>query len=147
MKRNHLLVRCVAVLCAGALSASAEQPAGEKPAEESSEAVRTKKQDRGPNVFRAFRKGGRGLTNIASSPLEIPNQMVREARRHDTFGGAIGGYITGIPVGCGWMFYRLGTGLFDLLTFPAPLPTYEKSYIQPEYLFPLEPRPLDYEEN
>ena len=93
----------------------------------------------GINVFKAMRKGGRGITNIASSPLEIPNQMVREAKRHNTFTGQVGGYLTGIPVGCGWMLYRCGTGLFDLLTFPFPIPTYDKSYIKPEYLFPTEP--------
>jgi putative exosortase-associated protein (TIGR04073 family) len=93
----------------------------------------------GINVFKAMRKGGRGITNIATSPLEIPNQMVREAKRHNTFTGQVGGYLTGIPVGCGWMLYRCGTGLFDLVTFAFPIPTYDKSYIQPEFLFPTEP--------
>jgi putative exosortase-associated protein (TIGR04073 family) len=79
------------------------------------------------------------LTNIALSPFEIPNQMIKEAKRHDTVGGAVAGYVTGIPVGCGWMLYRLGVGVFDFVTGPIPIPTYEKSYIQPEYLFPQDP--------
>jgi hypothetical protein len=65
--------------------------------------------------------------------------MVKEAKRHDTVGGAIGGYLTGIPTGCGWMLYRCGAGVWDFLTQPFPMPTYEKSVIQPEYLFPLNP--------
>jgi len=96
-------------------------------------------ESEGFNIFKMFRKGGRGLTNIATSPCEIPNQMVREAKRHNSVGGQIAGYFSGIPIGCGWMIYRLGTGLFDFVTQPAPLPTYEKSYIEPEYLFTIDP--------
>jgi putative exosortase-associated protein (TIGR04073 family) len=100
-------------------------------------ATQTKRE--GFNIFKSFRKGGRGLTNIALSPFEIPNQMVKEAKRHDTIGGATAGYFAGIPIGCGWMVYRLGVGVFDFVTGPIPTPTYEKSYIEPEYLFPQDP--------
>ncbi len=93
----------------------------------------------GFNVFKAFRKGGRGLANITTSPFEVPNQMVKEAKRHDTVGGAISGYFAGIPIGCGWMVYRLGVGVFDFVTGPVPIPTYEKTYIQPTDLFPQDP--------
>jgi len=93
----------------------------------------------GFNVFKMFRKSGRGLTNIASSPLEIPNQMVRESKRHKTFCGAVAGYVTGIPFGCGMMLYRCGAGLVDFVTAPVPMPTYERSFIEPEYLFPQDP--------
>lgn len=111
--------------------ASAEEKA--TPAKSSSQ------QREGVNLFKALRKGGRGLTNIATCPFEIPNQMIKEAKRHDTIGGALGGYFTGIPVGCGWMLYRCGVGLWDFLTGPIPTPTYDKSYIEPEFLFPQDP--------
>ncbi len=96
-------------------------------------------QHEGFNIFKAFRKGGRGLANILTCPFEIPHQMVKEAKRSDTVGGAAAGYLSGIPIGCGWMLYRLGVGVFDFVTGPIPTPTYEKSYIQPEFLLPMEP--------
>lgn len=100
-------------------------------------------QREGFNIFKGFRKGARGLCNIATCPLEIPNQMVKESKRHDTFAGAVGGYLAGVPIGCGWMLYRCGAGIWDFVTGPFPTPTYEKSVIQPEYLFPQNPYTAD----
>lgn len=128
--------------------APAAQPAKPAPAAKASSApaskpastagtTRTERDDF--NVFMAARKSGRGLCNVILSPFEIPNQMVNEAKRHDTIGGSLGGYLTGIPVGCGWMIYRLGVGLYDFITAPIPTPTYDKSYIEPPYLFPQSP--------
>jgi putative exosortase-associated protein (TIGR04073 family) len=131
---NKILTSVVvgaALACSNLANAQTPSPVESKPT--------TVQKGEGFNVFKAVRKGGRGLTNIATCPFEIPNQMVKEAKRHDTFGGALGGYVTGIPIGCGWMLYRCGTGLWDFLTGPFPTPTYEKSYIEPEFLFPQDP--------
>lgn len=135
MKNMSLILTVAAGLVLSSIASADEQPAKESTVQPV--------QGEGFNIFKAFRKGGRGLTNIAMSPLEIPNQMVKESKRHDTVGGAVAGYLTGIPVGCGWMLYRLGTGVFDFLTGPFPTPTYEKSYIEPEFLFHQEPYTQD----
>ena len=111
------------------------ESAEQKPAKEKT----TQTKSEGFNIFKAVRKSARGLTNIALCPFEIPKQMVAEAKRHDTVGGAAAGYGAGIPIGCGWMLYRLGIGIFDFVTGPIPIPTYEKSYIEPELLFPHDP--------
>src|SRR5262245_20362385 len=116
MKKTLWSFVLVGALILSNLSFAEEKPASAKPAATERE---------GFNVFKAMRKGGRGLCNIATSPFEIPNQMVKEAKRHNSVGGAVAGYLTGIPVGCGWMLYRCGTGIWDFLSSPVPTPTYE----------------------
>jgi putative exosortase-associated protein (TIGR04073 family) len=85
-----------------------------------------------PFVHKPFKKLGRGIANTVSSPLELPNQMLLQAKEGETWWEQFGGYCSGIFIGTGWTAWRLCAGAFDIATFPFP--NYEYSLIQPEYL-------------
>lgn len=72
---------------------------------------------------RASRKLGRGLTNVVSAPLEIPNQMVDMAAEGDNNMEYAAGYVGGLFVGAGYTVGRLLSGSFDLITTPISYPT------------------------
>ncbi|MEE8509089.1 MAG: exosortase system-associated protein, TIGR04073 family [Myxococcota bacterium] len=76
-------------------------------------------------------KLGRGLANIVRSPVEIPVNSYKEARganlAGDNTGGQILGYFAGTITGVGFMIARIGSGVFDIATFPIPT----KSLMQP----------------
>lgn len=66
----------------------------------------------------------RGLENIGASPLEIPVNMYKQARRAEDSGanasGVDVGYFTGLCVGIGFTVARIGVGIADVITFPVP---------------------------
>jgi putative exosortase-associated protein (TIGR04073 family) len=89
-----------------------------------------------PWIYRPFKKLGRGVTNLVTSPLEIPNQMYVVSRKEydedaQTW-AVVGGYIAGFFSGCGYAGWRMGAGAYDLVTFPFP--SYEYSLIDPEFI-------------
>ena len=87
-----------------------------------------------PPIYQPFKKLSRGLVNIVTAPLEVPNQMYWEAGRgKDNPGRIISGYVEGVFIGTGWTIGRFLAGSYDIITFP--IPPYKKSLIQPEYLF------------
>ncbi len=69
-------------------------------------------------------KLGRGFQNLAAAPVEIPVNMFKEAEgaklAGDNVGGVLVGYFAGTFTGIGYMFARVGVGLFDVFTFPWP---------------------------
>ena len=69
-------------------------------------------------VHYRLHKFSRGVVNVASSPFEIPNQMIRRAKEQDTFCGQMAGYVTGVFTGVGWGVWRLSSGAVDIVTFP-----------------------------
>ena len=88
-----------------------------------------------PSFSKPLMKLGRGMINIVSSPLELPNQMyLLSSYAHDnskygieTASAAIEGFLIGVV----YSFWRLGAGTYDLVTFP--LPKYETTIITPTY--------------
>jgi len=87
-----------------------------------------------PSIYLPFKKLSRGVVNLVTAPLEVPNQMYWQAKRaKDDTGRIIAGYVEGIFIGTGWAILRFLAGSYDIITFP--LPPYKKSLIQPEYLF------------
>ena len=87
-----------------------------------------------PPIYQPFKKLSRGVVNVVTAPLEVPNQMYWQAQRgKDDPGRIIAGYVEGIFIGTGWTMARFLAGTYDIITFP--IPPYEKSLIQPEYLF------------
>jgi putative exosortase-associated protein (TIGR04073 family) len=87
-----------------------------------------------PPIYQPFKKLSRGLVNVVTAPLEVPNQMYWQAEREkDDAGRAIAGYIEGVFIGTGWTIARFLAGSYDIITFP--IPPYKKSLIQPEYIF------------
>jgi len=85
---------------------------------------------------RPFERFGRGLTNIITSPLELPAQMYNRAayqQEHDSNPFAVlGGFFEGIPMGVVYFGWRLGAGCFDVITFPFQ--RFDESIIDPEYV-------------
>lgn len=72
----------------------------------------------------------RGVTNTATSVVEIPKQsylMVRDRGRI--------GYVVGPLKGIGMAFYRLLTGVTETVFFAVPQPGYYDSMIQPEFVW------------
>lgn len=67
---------------------------------------------------RAPRKLGRGLTNIFSAPLEIPNQAVDLAAETDDPAEQAAGYLGGIFVGFAYGTGRIVSGMYDIVTSP-----------------------------
>ena len=89
----------------------------------------------GPSIPKPFMKFGRGCVNIVSSPLEIPNQMyllADNADKNSKYGlRTAAAAIEGLFMGVGYTFWRLGAGVYDLITFPVP--NYEYCLITPPY--------------
>ena len=88
-----------------------------------------------PFFSKPFMKFGRGMVNIISSPLELPNQMYllsNHAHENSKYGvETASAAIEGVFTGTVYTFWRLGAGTYDLLTFP--LPKYEFCLITPTY--------------
>ena len=80
-------------------------------------------------------KFGRGCVNTVSSPLEIPNQMyllADHADKNSKYGlRTAAAAIEGLFMGLGYTFWRLGAGVYDIITFPVP--KYEYCLITPPY--------------
>lgn len=89
-----------------------------------------------PWIYRPFKKLGRGITNLVTSPLEIPNQMYVVSRKEYEEGtqtwAVVGGYIAGFFSGFGYAGWRMAAGVYDVLTFAFP--SYEYSLIEPEFI-------------
>jgi putative exosortase-associated protein (TIGR04073 family) len=85
---------------------------------------------------RPFERFGRGLTNIITSPLELPAQIYNRAayqqERYSNPFATIGGFLEGIPMGIIYFGWRLGAGCYDFATFPFE--RFDESIIDPEYV-------------
>ena len=57
-----------------------------------------------------------GFTNLISSPLEIPKNIINTMNKSNFFYGVVGGFFKGLVNTAG----RIGCGIADLLTFPLP---------------------------
>lgn len=88
-----------------------------------------------PKGHNALRKLGRGLANIAFGLVEVPNQVTKTTSEHG--GGA--GITYGLGKGLLRWVGRTLVGVYEVATFPAPLPKGYKPLMKPE--FPIE----DYE--
>jgi len=72
----------------------------------------------------------RGVTNVATSVVEVPKQsylMVRDRGRI--------GYVVGPLKGLGMAFYRLLSGVTETVFFAVPQPGYYDPMIYPEYVW------------
>ena len=91
--------------------------------------------DEAPQGQNALRKFGRGLANVLFGIVEVPNQITKVTSEQG--GGA--GATYGVGKGIYRWFGREFTGLYDIVTFPVPVPKGYKPIMHPE--FPVE----DYE--
>ncbi len=69
-------------------------------------------------VARAFDKFGRGLENTILGVFEIPKQTVKRAVDTDSSSS----YISGFFLGIGYFVLRELAGVYEIVTFPIPVP-------------------------
>jgi putative exosortase-associated protein (TIGR04073 family) len=74
-------------------------------------------------------KFGRGLSNVALGVMEIPAQIMYEDRRNGPFYAASIGFARGI----GYFVTRELVGVYEVVTFPAPIPRGYRAILRPEY--------------
>lgn len=74
-------------------------------------------------------KFGRGLSNIALGIFEIPGKMIDEHRRR----GPLWALSLGFAKGVGGFVTRELVGVYEVVTFPAPVPRGYREILSPEY--------------
>ncbi len=80
----------------------------------------------------AWVKLGRGLVNIVSCPWEIVYQMIEMEKSERRPIAAVGGFFKGLA----YMPVRLLAGVYEVVTFPIPIPPGYRSVIHPEIVVP-----------
>ena len=79
----------------------------------------------------AFTKLGRGAANTLTGWVELPKNVYDTSVENNTFAGMT----LGLAKGAGMALVRTGSGIFELATFPFPLPEEYKPILEPEYVF------------
>jgi putative exosortase-associated protein (TIGR04073 family) len=79
--------------------------------------------------YTAWRKAGRGFTSLTTGWLEVPGRMMDEQRRR----GIIPGLSVGLVKGLAALAPRHLLGLYELLTWPLPLPRGYEPLMRPEF--------------
>ncbi|HCM42289.1 MAG TPA: hypothetical protein DIS66_03115 [Candidatus Omnitrophica bacterium] len=77
-----------------------------------------------------LRKLQRGFLNIALSPMEISNELAVE--KHENHDQMPPSWMTGLVRGIGFTAGRALAGVYDIVTFPIPLPKEYGPIVQPE---------------
>ncbi len=79
----------------------------------------------------AFTKLGRGVANTLTGWVELPKNVYDTSVEDNAFAGMT----LGLAKGAGMTLVRMGSGIFELVTFPFPLPEEYKPILEPEYVF------------
>lgn len=79
----------------------------------------------------AFSKLGRGVANVLTGWVEIPKNIYSTSLEDNALAGAT----LGLAKGAGMTIVRTGAGIFEVATFPFPLPEGYKPILEPEYVF------------
>ncbi|MBM3249550.1 MAG: exosortase system-associated protein, TIGR04073 family [Candidatus Omnitrophica bacterium] len=77
-------------------------------------------------------KLGRGAANALSGALEVPICIGEEWKASNN---AVIGMSVGLFKGIFWGIARTASGLYDLVTFPFPVPKNYDSIIKPDYVW------------
>jgi len=77
-----------------------------------------------------LRKLGRGLSNTFFGFLEFPKNIVDVAEED----GALASITYGVARGFAMTFLRTGVGLYETVTFLAPVPWEYKPILEPEFM-------------
>ena len=86
----------------------------------------------GTQAKQIFHKLGRGVVNVFTGWIEIPKNMAKEWRAIDPFSGVVVGGVEGLAWGIG----RTASGLYDVVTFPLPIPDDYMPLMEPEFILP-----------
>ena len=79
----------------------------------------------------AFTKLGRGVANVLTGWVEIPKNIYDTSVKDN----ALAGVTLGLAMGAGMTIVRTGAGIYEIGTFPFPLPENYKPILEPEYVF------------
>jgi putative exosortase-associated protein (TIGR04073 family) len=74
-------------------------------------------------------KFGRGAANLTCGIMELPAQMIAEGRRR----GPLWALSLGFARGMGGFVTRELVGVYELVTFPAPVPRGYRAILDPAY--------------
>ncbi|MBN1902687.1 exosortase system-associated protein, TIGR04073 family [Candidatus Sumerlaeota bacterium] len=77
-------------------------------------------------------KLGRGVVNIFTGWIEIPKNIAIEWKKSDPFSGFFIGFFKGLA----WTWGRTLCGVYDVITFPLPIPEHYAPLMEPEFILP-----------
>ena len=78
-----------------------------------------------------FTKLGRGVANTLTGWVELPKNIYNTSVQDNAFTGMT----LGLAKGAGMSLVRTGAGIYEIATFPFPLPENYVPILEPEYVF------------
>ena len=84
------------------------------------------------DINRMFHKLGRGLSNVLLGWVEIPKNIAEEWNQTEPFTSTIVGSVKGL----GWAVARTLSGLYEVISFPFPVPREYQPIMYPEFVLP-----------
>ncbi len=78
-----------------------------------------------------FTKLGRGIANTLTGWVELPKNVYNTSVEDNP----LAGITLGLAKGAGMTLVRTGAGIYEIATFPFPLPEAYKPILEPEYVF------------
>ena len=73
----------------------------------------------------------RGLANVLTGWIELPKNIYETSVEDNVFTGLT----IGLAKGIGMTIVRTGAGVYELVTFPFPIPEDYAPVLEPEYVF------------
>ncbi|MGH7198377.1 MAG: exosortase system-associated protein, TIGR04073 family [Candidatus Omnitrophota bacterium] len=78
-----------------------------------------------------FTKLGRGVANTLTGWVELPKNIHQTSVEDNV----LSGITLGLAKGVGMTIVRTGAGIYEIATFPFPLPQDYRPILEPEYVF------------
>ncbi len=78
-----------------------------------------------------FTKLGRGVANTLTGWVEVPKNIYSTSVEENAFAGMT----LGLAKGAGMGIVRTSAGIYEIATFPFPLPGDYRPILEPEYVF------------
>lgn len=123
LMKSLIIMLCFAIAC---IPMVGQAQTGKKECAQKGEWINTNVYE--ANAFElAFDKLGRGVLNTAFGVVEIPKQIAKRALET----GCASGYISGLFVGTGYFVLREMAGIYEIVTFPIPIPKHYAPVIDP----------------
>jgi putative exosortase-associated protein (TIGR04073 family) len=79
----------------------------------------------------ALRKFGRGFSNVLFGWVDVPAEMNRTAENTSE----VGSFIVGSLKGLAKMAGRMAVGVYEVCTFPVPVPARYDPIVEPEFVW------------
>ena len=78
----------------------------------------------------AAKKLGRGLANVLTGWVELPKNIYDTSVEEN----ALSGMTMGLAKGLGMTIVRTGAGVYEVVTFPLPVPEDYQPVLEPEFV-------------